>query len=34
MKKAIIVTLILAVVATISYFGYKAYQKSQDPAKA
>lgn len=34
MKKAIIVTLILAVVATASYFGYKAYKKSQEtPAK-
>jgi hypothetical protein len=34
MKKVIIITLILAVVGTASYFGYKAYKKSQETPKA
>ena len=33
MKKAVIVILILAVVGTATYFGYKAYKKSQEPVK-
>jgi hypothetical protein len=33
MKKGIIITLILIGLGVAGYFGYKAYQKSQDPTK-